>query len=70
MSLSLQGLAAWQYVGSVMSELESDGELQLEESAFQLLFAAVGLNLLKETASSIETIEVCVCVRTSVQVEL
>lgn len=51
-----------------MSELESDGELQLEESAFQLLFAAVGLNLLKETASSIDTIEVCVCV--CIQVEL
>ena len=48
-----------------MSELErgdGDGELQLEESAFQLLFAAVGLHLLSEPATATDNIEVCLCV--------
>ena len=58
-----QALAAWESVGSVMSELgKGDGELQLEESAFQLLFAAVGLHLLEEPLSAAENVEVSVCV--------
>ena len=56
----LQALAAWEYVGSVLSEMEErgDGGLQLEESAFQLLFAAVGLELLRDPQSATETVEV------------
>ena len=42
----------------VMREL-GDGELQLEERAFQLLFAAVGLHLLIESSSATENVEVC-----------
>ena len=41
-----------------MREL-GDGELQLEERAFQLLFAAVGLHLLIESSSATENVEVC-----------
>ena len=58
--IMLQALAAWEYVGSVLSEMEErgDGGLQLEESAFQLLFAAVGLELLRDPQSATETVEV------------
>ena len=42
-----------------MGELgRRDGELQLEEKAFLLLFAAVGLQLLAEPATTTETVEV------------
>ncbi|CAI8031340.1 rDNA transcriptional regulator pol5 [Geodia barretti] len=57
--LQNKALAAWEYVGSVLSEMEErgDGGLQLEESAFQLLFAAVGLELLRDPQSATETVE-------------
>ena len=56
----LQALAAWEYVGSVLCDMEErgDGGLQLEESAFQLLFAAVGLELLRDPQSATETVGV------------
>ena len=38
-----------------------DGGLQLEEGAFQLIFAAVGLELLREPSTISETVEVCAC---------
>ena len=57
-----QAMVAWQYVQSVMGELgRRDGELQLEEKAFLLLFAAVGLQLLAEPATTTETVEVSAC---------
>ena len=58
-----QALDAWEYVGSVVDEMErrgdSGGGLQLEESAFQLLFAAVGLDLFSEPSTAAETVQVC-----------
>ena len=41
-------------------EEKSDGGLQLEENAFRLLFAAVGLELLNDPHSATATVEVCV----------
>ena len=37
-----------------------DGGLQIEERAFQLLFATVGLHLLIDPSSVCESVEVCV----------
>jgi hypothetical protein len=56
--LQNKALAAWEYVGSVLCDMEErgDGGLQLEESAFQLLFAAVGLELLRDPQSATETV--------------
>ena len=41
-------------------EERGDGGLQLEEDAFRLLFAAVGLELLNDPHSATATVEVCV----------
>lgn len=57
-----QSVAAWEYIGTVLSDMEErgDGGLQLEEDAFRLLFAAVGLELLNDPHSLTTTVEVCV----------